>query len=130
MGARRSTANGFVVRAFVARISARRSSGERFAAPMIPRPPAFETAATSGAIDTPPMPARRIGYSIPRRSQSGVRSRERPPPFDDAGDAMRGTFDAVGGRVKAGRMTTAPLPVLVGAGQIVDRPDDPRNGLE
>jgi acetyl-CoA C-acetyltransferase len=43
---------------------------------------------------------------------------------------MRGTFDAVRGRVKAERAMTTPAPVLVGAGQVVDRPDDPRAGLE
>ena len=46
---------------------------------MMPRPPAFDTAATSGAIDTPPMPASRIGYSMPSISQSGVRSRAAAP---------------------------------------------------
>ena len=49
-------------------------SGESAAAPMTPRPPALDTAATSGAIETPPMPARKMGYSMPKRSQIGVLS--------------------------------------------------------
>src|SRR5262245_19831874 len=67
---------------------------------------------------------------MPSRSQSGVRCRDAAPPFDDAGNAMRGTFDAVGGRVKDAWVVTTPQPLLVGAGQVVDRPDDPREGLE
>jgi acetyl-CoA C-acetyltransferase len=43
---------------------------------------------------------------------------------------MRGTFDAVRARVKGDCSMTSPLPLLVGAGEIVDRPDDPRRGLE
>jgi len=67
-----STANGFFVSWRVFRISVRRSSGESAAAPMTPRPPALDTAATSGAIETPPMPARKMGYSMPKKSQIGV----------------------------------------------------------
>src|SRR5689334_11726304 len=43
---------------------------------------------------------------------------------------MRGTFDAVSARVKADDPMTSPQPLLVGAGQVVDRPDDPREGSE
>src|SRR6185503_5681094 len=67
---------------------------------------------------------------MPRRSQSGVRRRDGAPAFDDAGDGMRGTLDAACRCVKAARAMTPALPVLVGAGQIVDRPSDPHAGLE
>jgi acetyl-CoA C-acetyltransferase len=43
---------------------------------------------------------------------------------------MRGTFDAVSACVKADGPMTSPQPLLVGAGQVVDRPDDPRDGKE
>jgi acetyl-CoA C-acetyltransferase len=43
---------------------------------------------------------------------------------------MRGTFDADFGCVKAAPAMTRPVPILVGAGQVVDRPADPREGLE
>src|SRR4029453_17472754 len=102
-----------------------------FAAPMMPRPPAFDTAATSGAMETPPMPARQIGTSIPNRSQIGVRRGERGGPFDAGGCCMGRTFDAAPGTVKArASPMDTPLPVLLGVGQITDRPDDPRDGLE
>ena len=44
----------------------------------IPRPPALLTAATSSAVTSGPIGACTIGTSMPRRSQSGVRSRGRP----------------------------------------------------
>ena len=39
---------------------------------MVPRPPAFETAAARGPEDVRAIPARRMGYSIARSSHSGV----------------------------------------------------------
>lgn len=39
---------------------------------MVPRPPALETAAARGPEEVRAMPARRIGYLIPRREQRGV----------------------------------------------------------
>src|SRR5579872_2004430 len=42
-------------------------------APMTPKPPAPETAATSSAVAPAPNPTERIGTSMPRRSHSGVR---------------------------------------------------------
>ena len=47
-------------------------AGEQPAAPMTPKPPAFETAAASRHIETLPIPARMIGYLIPKKSQIGV----------------------------------------------------------
>jgi len=75
------------------------------------------------------MPASRIGYSIPSSSQSGVRRREDVPPFDDAGDDMRGTLDAVRACVKVER-AMIPQPLVVGAGQVIDRPADSLQGQE
>jgi hypothetical protein len=40
--------------------------------PMHPSPPAFETAATSSACATNPIPAWKIGYLIPKRSHLGA----------------------------------------------------------
>ena len=68
---------------------------------MMPSPPAFDTAATSGAIETPPMPARQIGTSMPKRSHRGVRSGDVLAPFDPEADCMGWTFDAAPLRVKA-----------------------------
>src|SRR5688572_18528503 len=67
---------------------------------------------------------------MPSRSQSGVRSRDGAPPFDVPADDMRGTFDAACGGVKDTRAMTALRPLIVGAGQVVDRPSDPREGRE
>jgi hypothetical protein len=39
---------------------------------MTPRPPALETAAARGPPEVRAMPARRMGYLIPRRVQRGV----------------------------------------------------------
>ena len=44
-------------------------NAEHAAAPRTPSPPAFDTAAASAGTLAPPIPARRIGYSIPRISQ-------------------------------------------------------------
>lgn len=41
---------------------------------MTPNPPALETAAANGPEEVRAMPARIIGYSMPSRSQRGVRS--------------------------------------------------------
>jgi Transposase len=49
-----------------------RSSVDRIPAPRLPRPPAFETAATSSADVNGPMPACMTGNSIPRRSHRWV----------------------------------------------------------
>lgn len=40
---------------------------------MTPKPPALDTAAANGPEDVRAMPASTIGYSMPRRSHSGVR---------------------------------------------------------
>lgn len=40
---------------------------------MTPSPPALETAAARGPPEVRAMPARRMGYLMPRRLQSGVR---------------------------------------------------------
>lgn len=39
---------------------------------MVPRPPALETAAARGPEEVRAMPARRMGYWMPRRVQRGV----------------------------------------------------------
>src|SRR3989304_5375575 len=69
---RRSTANGLSVRSLTLRTSLRKASGFIRAAPMTPRPPASDTAATRPAIATPPIPAWMIGYSMPSFSVSCV----------------------------------------------------------
>ena len=74
-GNKRSTPNGLSVSVRTLRITARISSGVRPEPPMHPMPPASDTAATNSAgvaLPREPMPARRIGYSIPRMSHSGV----------------------------------------------------------
>ena len=100
---------------------------------MMPSPPAFDTAATSGAIDTPPMPARQIGTSMPKRSQTGVRSGEGVVVVDPESACMewdcRRRPRRSQGRPRHA-MPPPPVPVVVGVGQITDRPDDPRDGLE
>ena len=80
-GSRMSTPNGLSVSSRMRRISRSISSGPKPVPPSTPSPPAFETAATRSGPATPllepptvgPMPARRTGYSMPRRSQIRVR---------------------------------------------------------
>ncbi len=55
-----------------ARICSTISSLPMVDAPKQPKPPASDTAATSGAYDTPPMPASITGCSIPNTSVSRV----------------------------------------------------------
>ena len=55
--------------------SARRPSADRPMAPIVPMPPALETAEASSAPVTPPIPAHMIGWSMPRASVSGVATR-------------------------------------------------------
>src|SRR3990172_12976249 len=69
----RSTAKGLSVSSLTLRISPRRSSAGRKPPPRTPRPAALETAATSSAMETPPMPARMMGCSMPSRSVIWVR---------------------------------------------------------
>ena len=79
-GNSRSTPNGLFVRVRTLRITLRISSGVRPEPPMQPMPPASEIAATSSAgvaLPREPMPARRIGYSIPKISHSAVFNRGR-----------------------------------------------------
>src|SRR2546426_7301978 len=61
----------------------------------MPRPPARETSATSSGPATPPMPDWRMGYSMPRRSQSEVRSVSMSTPSSEAERA------SVGSRIRA-----------------------------
>ncbi len=56
-------------------------------------------------METPPIPARQIGTSMPKRSHRGVRSDDAPAPFDGEAGCMGRTFDAAPTRVKA----TTPL---------------------
>ena len=58
------TPNGFFVQPLHFWISARRSSGGIWPAPMMPRPPAFDTAEASSAVPIHAMPPWKIGYSI------------------------------------------------------------------
>ena len=58
--------------ALTRRISSRICPGDAPTMPRVPNPPASETAAHTSAYATWPMPARKIGYSIPNRSQIGV----------------------------------------------------------
>jgi len=52
-------------------------------------------------METPPIPARQMGTSIPKRSQMGVRSGDRFEPFDAGCCCMGRTFDAAPCTVKA-----------------------------
>src|SRR5271166_5405830 len=84
--ARRSTPKGLFVRARTPRISLRMRSGGKPTRPSVPKPPASETAAHTSAKATPPMPARKTGCSMPKRSQIGVRSDMMgllPPEYSD-----------------------------------------------
>ena len=71
-GTSRLSPKGRVVLFRNAAVLSKISSGERYVAPRIPRPPAFETAATRLTPITG-MPADRIGCSIPRISVTRVR---------------------------------------------------------
>ena len=65
--------NGRSVRARTRRICSRNQSGppERLA-PIIPSPPAAETAAASSAVAAPAIGALRIGWSMPKRAVKRV----------------------------------------------------------
>jgi len=67
------TPNGRSVRARTRRICSRSQSGppERLA-PIIPSPPAAETAAANSAVAAPAIGALRIGYSMPKRTVKRV----------------------------------------------------------
>ena len=71
-GRRVSTPKGLSVNWRVRAIHSDSSSGPRAAAPRMPNPPAFDTAAASSGVEAPPMPASRIGYLMPNLSHSGV----------------------------------------------------------
>src|SRR5712692_5121103 len=71
-GRRVSTPKGLSVSLRVRWIHSDSSSGPRAAAPRMPSPPAFDTAAANSGVDAPPMPASRIGYLMPNMSHSGV----------------------------------------------------------
>ncbi len=74
------TMNGRDVSSRTASSSARRSSCDRLAAPIVPIAPALETAAARTApLPNLPIPAWMMGCSIPSRPRSGVRSTNRPP---------------------------------------------------
>src|SRR3990167_6334623 len=74
VGIIRSTPKGRSVMRRTARISSRSCSGVWKVAPSTPMPPAADTAPVNGASVTPPIPAAKIGYSMPKRSQTGVRN--------------------------------------------------------
>src|SRR5205823_8681903 len=65
---------GCVVRSRTWAISPGIASGRKADAPITPKPPALETAAARSGPAAVPMPAQKIGYSIPRSRQMGVRS--------------------------------------------------------
>ena len=80
-GSSRLTAIGWAVSPRAASSSVRRSSGGRI--PMVPRPPASETAAASSCVASPPpMPAWTTGTCTPSRSRSTD-----TPGLSDAGKA-------------------------------------------
>jgi hypothetical protein len=68
------TPKGRFVSARVLSMRVRTTSGDTPLTPRTPKPPASETAATRSTPATDPIPAERIGTSIPSSSQSGVRS--------------------------------------------------------
>jgi len=74
---RRSTPNGFEVSSRTLAISATISSGRIVDAPMQPKPPASETAATRRWYETPPIPASMTGWSTSRMSVRRVRNMAR-----------------------------------------------------
>ena len=94
MAVSRSTPNGLSVALRTAAISATIRSVPMVEAPRQPKPPASDTAVTSGAYDTPPMPASITGCSIPRTSVSRVFMAS--PPSDAVGRLPRITVDVTG----------------------------------
>src|SRR5207248_1612017 len=66
------TPKGRVVRSRIRPISAGMASARNDDAPTTPNPPAFETAAARSGPAAVPMPAQKIGYSIPNSRQRGV----------------------------------------------------------
>lgn len=68
------TPNGRDVSSLTRLMRACTPSGDAPLTPRTPKPPASETAATNSGPATDPIPAERIGTSIPSTSQSGVRS--------------------------------------------------------
>src|SRR5690348_15977679 len=71
--------NGFSVRSRIEAISRSRLAASKAEVPSVPKPPALETAATSGAVVALPMPPSTIGCGMPSRSQ--MRVRIMAPPF-------------------------------------------------
>ena len=68
------TPKGRLVSARVLPMRSWMPSGDAPLTPRTPKPPASETAATRSGPATDPIPAERIGTSIPSLSQSCVRS--------------------------------------------------------
>src|SRR5579859_518861 len=66
--------SGLAVRARTSSTSAATSAGFVQLRAIVPSAPAFDTAAASAGTDAPPIGACTIGTSIPRRSQTGVRT--------------------------------------------------------
>ena len=60
---------------------------------MTPRPPAFETAAARGPPEVRAIPARMMGYLMPRRVQMGVESRGIEEDDWGAEEDMVGSYD-------------------------------------
>ena len=82
------TPNGLSVQPLHFWISARRISGGMWPAPMMPRPPAFETAEASSAVPIQAMPPWKIGYFMLSNLQIALFSNIRLvllSPFHDAG---------------------------------------------
>jgi hypothetical protein len=66
------TPNGDDVRSCVRRISVATASGDRHVIDSMPRPPAFDTAATRSAVVADPIGAWMTGSRMPSCSHSGV----------------------------------------------------------